>query len=76
MIRKILRWTGIVLGSLVGLLVLALVVLYIIGSAKWNQNRWNCDVPVETIAGSIALLIGPFAVTAEVGNCLILGGIC
>ena len=50
MIRKILRWIGIVLGSLIGLLVLAFVVLYIIGSVKWNRVREkNYDVPVEAI---------------------------
>jgi len=49
MIRKILKWIGIVVGSLVGLLVLAFVTLYIIGSANWNRIRWNYDVPVETI---------------------------
>ena len=35
MIRKILNWIGIVLGSLIGLLVLAFTVLYIIGMVKW-----------------------------------------
>lgn len=49
MIRKILKWIGIVLGSLIGLLVLAFAVLYIIGSAKWNQVHGNHNVPVETI---------------------------
>jgi hypothetical protein len=49
MIRKILKWIGIVLGSLVGLLVLAFIVLYMIGGAKWNRIRCNYDVPVETI---------------------------
>jgi len=49
MIRKILKWIGIVLGSLVGLLVLAFVVLYIIGSVKWNKLHGKYDVPVETI---------------------------
>jgi hypothetical protein len=49
MIRKILKWIGIVVGSLVGLLVLAFVTLYIIGSANWNRIRWNYDIPVETI---------------------------
>jgi len=49
MIRKILKWIGIVLGSLVGLIVLAFVTLYIIGGAKWSRIRWNHDVPVETI---------------------------
>jgi cytochrome c553 len=51
MIRKILKRIGIVLGSLIGLLVLAFAVLYIIGSARWNRVRGNDhDVPVETIS--------------------------
>jgi cytochrome c553 len=50
MIRKIFRWIGIVLGSLVGLLVLAFVVLYIIGMVKWNSIRGKeYEVPVEPI---------------------------
>ena len=49
MIRKIFKWIGIVLGSLVGLLVLAFVVLYIIGSVKWGRMHGKYDVPVETI---------------------------
>jgi len=38
------------LGSLVGLLVLAFVVLYAIGSVKWNKLHGNYEVPVETIS--------------------------
>ena len=49
MIRKILKWIGIVLGSLVGPLILAFVLLYTIGSAKWNRLHGKYDVPVETI---------------------------
>lgn len=50
MIRKILKWIGIVLGSLIGLLMLAFIVLYVIGNIKWNRVRGNqYDVPVETI---------------------------
>jgi mono/diheme cytochrome c family protein len=49
MIRKILKWIGIVLGSLIGLLVLAFVVLYIIGSVQWNKMHGKYDVRVETI---------------------------
>src|SRR5574341_696469 len=49
MIRKILKWLGIVLGGLVGLLVLAFTVLYTIGSVKWNKFHGKYDVPVETI---------------------------
>ena len=50
MIRKVLKWIGIVLGSLFGLLVLAFVVLFIIGSVQWNRLHGQYDVPVEMIA--------------------------
>ena len=49
MIRKILKWIGIVLGSLTGLLILAFAFLYILGTAKWNRVHGKYDVPVETI---------------------------
>lgn len=45
-LRKILRWMGIGLGSLVGLLLLASIVLYLIGTAKFNKKY---EVAVETI---------------------------
>jgi mono/diheme cytochrome c family protein len=49
MIRKILKWIGIVLGSLIGLLILAFTVLYVIGTVKWNRLHGKYDVPVETL---------------------------
>jgi cytochrome c553 len=49
MIRKILKWIGIVLGSLIGLLVLAFLVLYLIGTVKWNRLHGTYDVSVEKI---------------------------
>ena len=49
MIHKILKWIGIVLGSLIGLLVLALLVFYIAGSIQWNKLHGSYEVPVETI---------------------------
>jgi len=49
MMRKILKWIGIVLGSLIGLLMLTFAVLYIIGTVKWNRLHGKYDVPVETI---------------------------
>ena len=36
--KKLLKWTGIVLGGLVGVLVLALVALYILGGSKANAT--------------------------------------
>jgi len=47
MLKKVLKWIGIVLGGLIGLLVLAVLVLYIIGGAKVNKKY---EVPVETIS--------------------------
>jgi mono/diheme cytochrome c family protein len=50
MLRKILKWIGIVLGSLIGLLLLALIALYVVGTVKWNRIRGRVyDVPTETI---------------------------
>ena len=51
MIRKIFKWIGIVLGSLMGLLVLAFAVLYIIGSVKWNHIQGkDYEVSVEKLS--------------------------
>ena len=47
MFKKVLKWIGIILGSLVGLLVAASVVLYIIGTARLNKKY---DVNVETVS--------------------------
>jgi hypothetical protein len=41
MIRKILKWIVMVLGSLVGRLVPLFAILYMIGGARWNRIRWN-----------------------------------
>jgi len=49
MIRKIFKWIGILLGSLIGLLVLGFVILYVAGTVKWNKLHGQYDVPVETI---------------------------
>jgi cytochrome c553 len=45
--RRVFKWVGIVLGGLVGLLVLAVVVLYIIGTAQLNKNH---NIQAEAIA--------------------------
>jgi mono/diheme cytochrome c family protein/cytochrome c553 len=51
MIRKILRWIGLVVGGLVGLLVLAFAVLYIIGSVRWNNSRnKDYEISVEKLS--------------------------
>ena len=50
MVGKILKWIDIVLGSLIGLLILILAVLYVNGTVKWNKLHRNYDVPAETIS--------------------------
>ena len=49
MIRKILRWIGLVVGGLAGMLVLSLAALYLVGSAKWAKLHGKYDVPAESI---------------------------
>jgi mono/diheme cytochrome c family protein len=49
-IRKILKWVGLVLGSLAGLLALAFLILYTIGTVRWNKLHGKYEVPVETMA--------------------------
>lgn len=46
MTRKILKWIGIILGSLIGLLAVAFVVLMLIGGAQVNRKY---DIPVKMI---------------------------
>jgi mono/diheme cytochrome c family protein len=47
MLKKLLKWVGIGLGGLLGLVVLAAGVILIIGNARSNKKY---EVPVETIA--------------------------
>jgi mono/diheme cytochrome c family protein len=44
--RKVLKWIGIVLGGLIGLVVLALVVIYFIVGARLNKTY---DIPAEAV---------------------------
>ncbi len=45
--KKVLKWIGIALGGLVGLLVLSLIVLYAMGSSRLNKTH---EIQVENIA--------------------------
>ncbi len=53
--RRILKWVGIVLGGILGLLVVAAVVLYLVGNAKLGKNYDVAAQPISvpTDAGSI-----------------------
>lgn len=55
MIRKILKWTGIVLGSLIGLLAVAATVLYVIGSARLGKT-YNFQAEVVAIPSDQAAI--------------------
>lgn len=46
MLKKVLKWIGIIVGGLVGLLVVAFVALYLIGGAKANKEY---NIAVETV---------------------------
>ena len=48
--KRTLKLIGKIVAGLVGLLVLAFAVLYVIGTIKWNKLHGKYDVPVETIA--------------------------
>jgi mono/diheme cytochrome c family protein len=48
--KKILLLIGKIVGMVIGVLVLAFVALYIIGTVQWNKLHGRYDVPVETIA--------------------------
>ena len=45
--RNVLKWVGIVLGALIGLIVLAVIVLYAMGSQRLSRRY---DVAAENIA--------------------------
>jgi mono/diheme cytochrome c family protein len=47
--KRALKLIGKIVGGLIGLLVLAFVVLYIIGTVQWNRLHGKYDVPVEAI---------------------------
>jgi mono/diheme cytochrome c family protein len=47
---KVLKWIGIAVGSLLGLLVVVVVILLIIGGVKWNQEYQNYEVLADKVA--------------------------
>jgi len=47
MFKKVLKWIGIILGGLLGLVVLAVIILYFVGSSKANKTY---DIPVEPVS--------------------------
>lgn len=67
--RKVLKWLGIALAGLVGLLLLAAVGLSVAGGVRLNKTR---DIPAEAIsipADAAALARGEFLVTTICTSC-------
>ena len=48
--RKILKWLGILIGSLLGFLVLALVFLFVVGMVRWDQEYENYNVDISALS--------------------------
>ena len=45
--KKVLKWAGIVLGSILGLLIIAAVALYFVGGSRIDRSY---DIQVESVA--------------------------
>ncbi len=70
MALKILKWVGIVLGSLIGIVVIAAVVLYFVGSNKVNKT-YDIEVAAVTVpTGEQAIERGRHFVEA-IGLCML-----
>ena len=51
MLKKALKWAGIALGSLVGVIVIILVVLYFVGGARVNKTYTIQVEPIDVPNG-------------------------
>ncbi len=63
---KILKWIGIVLGGLIGVIILAVVVLYALGRAQFSQNT-NVGQPVTIPASAEAVARGEYLLRSVMG---------
>jgi mono/diheme cytochrome c family protein len=67
--KKVLKWIGIILGAMIGLLLLALLALSIVGGARLNKSH-NIQVEAITIpTDDAALARGEFLVNAICTSC-------
>ena len=64
--RKILKWVGIVIGGLIGVIILAVVVLYALGRAILSQNA-NVGHPVTIPTSAEAVARGEYLVRSVMG---------
>lgn len=63
---KVLKWIGIVVGGLLGVIVLAVVVLYALGRAQFSQNT-NVGHPVTVPTSAEAVARGDYLLQAVMG---------
>ena len=68
MVRKIVRWVGIVLGGLIGLIVLAIVAVYAISSSRINKTYSVAPAPLTTAIAQGDIKRGEHIVAA-IGAC-------
>jgi cytochrome c5 len=67
--RKVLKWIGIILGGLVGLLIVAGVVLYSIGYSKLNKTRQVQPITISIPGDEAALARGEHLVDVTCTSC-------
>jgi mono/diheme cytochrome c family protein len=63
---KVLKWIGIIIGGLIGMIILAVVVLYALGRAKFSQNA-NVGQPVAASTSAEAVARGDYLVHSVMG---------
>jgi mono/diheme cytochrome c family protein len=66
---KVLKWLGVGLAGLLGLILLAVVVLFIIGNNRVNQTYQVTPLPVEVSAGAESLARGEHLVEVACKSC-------
>ena len=67
--RKVLKWLGIILGVLVGLILTAAVVLYFVGASNLNKTRQVEAPVVEILSDEAALARGEHMVDVNCTSC-------
>ena len=67
--RKVLKWIGIGLGILVGLVITAAVVLYFVGNSKMNKTRQVQPLAVTIPADEASLARGEHLVNSTCKSC-------
>ena len=67
--HRVLQWTGVAVGGLLALALLAAVVLSIVGGARLTRTRHIAPEPVAILADSAALARGKHLISAVCTGC-------